>query len=195
MFEAKRYTISIQYAEFDGEGLYEATVREFPDLVVYGESHNEAYEDVISVIEDACEHLLEQGQVPPEPMQKAELKSGRIPLRVPRSLHTTISDLAEAEGISLNQFLVFVISSYVGGQSALQAMREPSGLERALTATSSKTYFANWSILPKGPYEASIFGQVGMAEEPIYMTYIEAPTSMGAVAGVGLTEYAGRKFS
>ena len=105
------------------------------------------------------------------------------------------SDLAEAEGISLNQFLVFVISSYVGGQSALQAMREPSGLERALTATSSKTYFANWSILPKGPYEASIFGQVGMAEEPIYMTYIEAPTSMGAVAGVGLTEYAGRKFS
>jgi len=191
MSEAKRYTISIQFAEFDGEGLFEATVREFPDIVVYAETHSDAYNDVVSIIDDARSHILEQGRVPPEPIRKAETKSGRIPLRLPKSLHTTIADLADAEGTSLNQFLLYVISGYVGRQSAIQIHQEPITFQRTPTATRSETLFSDWLIQKDDPVEVATLSHASRGNEPIYIRYINTPLGQVEPETVGLTAIEG----
>ena len=43
-------------------------------------------------------------------------KSGRILLRIPRSLHASLLREAEAEGVSLNQLCATKLASTVGGR-------------------------------------------------------------------------------
>jgi hypothetical protein len=46
-----------------------------------------------------------------------EEKSGRVLIRMPISMHKALSDIAQAEGISMNQFLCGVIAVAVGWRS------------------------------------------------------------------------------
>ncbi|MYM82047.1 toxin-antitoxin system HicB family antitoxin [Duganella sp. FT50W] len=47
--------------------------------------------------------------------------SGRIALRIPRSLHADIAELAQSQGCSVNQLLTVAISEYVGKLGLPQA--------------------------------------------------------------------------
>lgn len=47
----------------------------------------------------------------PEPLETKELK-GRILLRVPSTLHRELIRLADSEGVSLNQFMLYVLARY-----------------------------------------------------------------------------------
>lgn len=59
------YNISIRRANFEGEPLFEARVKELPDLAEYGESFHEAYDLVIDAIETAAEAFSENGRAFP----------------------------------------------------------------------------------------------------------------------------------
>ena len=43
-------------------------------------------------------------------------KAYTYPLRLPRSLQKRLKERADKEGVSLNQYIVFVLSMAVGGQ-------------------------------------------------------------------------------
>ena len=60
--DAHTYNISVRRGEFEGETLFEARVRELPDLVEYGETYAEAYDLAIDAIETTAEMFAELGR-------------------------------------------------------------------------------------------------------------------------------------
>jgi len=114
MIDPRAYNITIRHGEFEGEMLYEARVKELPDLAEYGETADEAYALVVDAIETAMAAYADRGRAFPPPLQPTEDFSGRVTLRLPKSLHRSLVQMAEDEGVSLNQHLVNVLSYFSG---------------------------------------------------------------------------------
>lgn len=110
MIDAKHYAISVQYGVFDGEHCYEATVREFPEIREYADTFEEAYGLAVDTVEIVYEQMLDSGVQPPSPIAHAPAFSGRITLRIPKSLHCALSAQADEEGVSLNQQVVNMLN-------------------------------------------------------------------------------------
>jgi predicted HicB family RNase H-like nuclease len=64
---------------------------------------------------------LEHGQAIAEPIPPFDF-SGKIALRIPRSLHRDVAELAQAQGCSVNQLLSVAIAEYVGKQGLPQVI-------------------------------------------------------------------------
>lgn len=114
MIDAAKYGITVRAVEVDGDSLFEATVAEFPDLAIYGASFGEAYEGAIATIDSAVFMLKRTGQSIPSVVRPEREYSGRITLRISKSLHRTISDQADSDGVSLNQHIVSILSHFSG---------------------------------------------------------------------------------
>lgn len=110
MFDANRYTIVIRRAEFDGQALYEVKVRELPDIAEYAESHEEAYALALDALNATAGAFAEQGREMPPPFQSEEEYSGRITLRLPKTLHRLLAEKADEEAVSLNQYMLNVLA-------------------------------------------------------------------------------------
>jgi len=108
------YNIAIRRTHIDGEDLFEARVRELPDVTEYAESYQEAYELALDTIETTVEVLTEQGRPYPEPAAVVDEYSGRVTLRLPRTLHRRLAQEAEHDGVSLNQYLVALLGYHAG---------------------------------------------------------------------------------
>lgn len=93
--------------------------------------------DALTMIEDAMREWLvvaiEDGiEIPlPEPMQ-ADRYSGKFPLRFPKSMHRKLAEEAEQDRVSLNQYLVMLLSEK---HSVYQVKKMPA--EREYKATGS----------------------------------------------------------
>ncbi len=78
----------------------------------------DTFEELGSMIEDAkmawIEDALEDGDPVPEPRESAEF-SGKVNLRMPKSLHRDLVRRVEAEGVSLNQYMTTALARSVGG--------------------------------------------------------------------------------
>lgn len=114
MITPERYNINLRRVSIDGEMLYEARVREFPDATEFAESSQEAYELALDTVEASLEVLQEQGKALPNPSEIPEDYSGRVTLRVPKNLHRRLALAAEDEAISLNQYLVSLLAFHAG---------------------------------------------------------------------------------
>ncbi|MBE0470710.1 MAG: hypothetical protein IBX55_14525 [Methyloprofundus sp.] len=62
-FDASLYTISVRKSDFDGEVLFEAKIKELPDVAEYADSYEEAYSLAIDTLEITAEAFLEQGHL------------------------------------------------------------------------------------------------------------------------------------
>jgi predicted HicB family RNase H-like nuclease len=51
--------------------------------------------------------------------------SGKVNLRMPKSLHRDLARRAEEEGVSLNQFMVVALARAVGKESPNSSEKEP----------------------------------------------------------------------
>lgn len=114
MRDPRDYNISLRQIGTSDKPLFEARVREFPDAIDYAENREEAYELVLETIEASLEVLEERGKRPPEPVEPNDDYSGRITLRVPKTLHRGLAEQADHENISLNQYLVSLLAYHVG---------------------------------------------------------------------------------
>lgn len=106
MIDPEKYTFVIRKTEEDDDEPYVARVVEFPYLVAYGKTHKEAYEAAVDTIRSFTEEKLSL----PNPLPDINEFSGRISLRIPKSLHRKLSHYAEIEGTSINQFLGNLLS-------------------------------------------------------------------------------------
>ena len=109
------YNITVRECEFEGEPLFEARVKELPDVREYAESAQEAYALAIDTIETAAAMFAETGRSFPLPARPQDQYSGRVTLRLPKSLHRALASAAEEEGVSLNQHLVTALVSHARG--------------------------------------------------------------------------------
>jgi len=115
------YNISVRRGVFDGEALFEARVKELPDVAEYAETYQEAYELAVDTIGTAAAAFAEQGRPFPPAQVPADEFSGRVTLRIPRSLHRALATAADEEGVSLNAHLVGVLTYYSGFAAATHA--------------------------------------------------------------------------
>jgi antitoxin HicB len=81
-----------------------------------GESKSEALELLEKSKEIILEYALEEGKEIPEPafIDDDELPSGNFIIRVPRTTHKKLKFEAENEGVSLNQYVLSVLSEHLG---------------------------------------------------------------------------------
>lgn len=96
---------------------------EFPELPGLA-ADSETWEGLPQAIEEAkrawFEGMLEEGLPIPEPRGMPE-HSGKLQLRLPKSLHAQAAQAAEREGASLNSFLVAAIARELGRRSLPEA--------------------------------------------------------------------------
>lgn len=128
MTDAYAYNITIRKAVIEEEEVFEARIRELPDVTEYADTAEEAHALAIDTIETTAQILAERGQEIPAPYVPADDYSGRVTLRLPRSLHRALAEAADSERVSLNQHLVGILTYVSGighGLAAQQALGHP----------------------------------------------------------------------
>lgn len=111
----KRPYMQTLFREEDGS--YRAEVAEFPGCIAVGESAAEAIANLNDVAESWVESMLARGQQIPEPLEVNDF-SGKLVLRLPKSLHKKAALAAERDGVSLNQFIMNSLAEHVGMRAA-----------------------------------------------------------------------------
>lgn len=89
---------------------YYARVLEFDGCQSTGETFYEAYENLMEAMEGWIETKLDGGFDIPMPVGYDNF-SGKFIVRIPKSLHYRLSIEAEQEGVSLNQYALYKLSS------------------------------------------------------------------------------------
>lgn len=98
----------------DEDGTYIASVPELEGCFAAGDTLESALAELDDVLRDWLEIALEEGTSIPEPrVQAPDEFSGRFSVRLPRSLHRSLSVRADAEGCSLNQLVTTLLSAGV----------------------------------------------------------------------------------
>jgi predicted RNase H-like HicB family nuclease len=134
-----------QYARVlipDVSGVYVAQILEFPGCIAEGDSPQEAYEKLEIVAESWIDAMLRSGQRVPEPSyDRIRDYSGKVALRLPRSVHRDAVRFAQRENTSLNQFLVSSVSAAVGAMSLYEqiAYRLEQGVRAAVNLAGKAT--------------------------------------------------------
>jgi len=114
MIDPHAYNVTVRRRDIEGDLCFEVIVKELPEIAAYGETFDEAYELAIQAIEAAAEYFSDKNKVMPVPYDVVDDYSGRVTLRIPKYLHKSLAEAAESEEISLNQYLVSVLSYHSG---------------------------------------------------------------------------------
>ena len=120
-FLRRPYRISLT-PDRDGEGHegWIAEVDELPGCISQGETVESAVESVRNAMLGWISIALEAGRPIPPPRAEQPF-SGRLLLRMPRTLHAELARHAEIEGVSLNQLIVFALSRAIGRRERVEA--------------------------------------------------------------------------
>jgi predicted RNase H-like HicB family nuclease len=92
---------------------YAAFILEFPGCVAQGDTPEAAYRSLEAAAESWIEAARDLGQEVPRPFSE-ERYSGRVLLRLPRSLHQRAAEMARRDHVSLNQFIVAAVAERLG---------------------------------------------------------------------------------
>jgi antitoxin HicB len=90
-----------------------ASVEELTGCTSRGKTPDEALSGVQAAMTSWIAAALQEGREVPEP-KSATSHSGRLLLRMPRTLHADLTRASEREGVSLNQFITDVLAAAVG---------------------------------------------------------------------------------
>jgi antitoxin HicB len=90
-----------------------ASVEELAGCTSRGKTPDEALSGVQAAMASWIAAALQEGREVPEP-KSATSHSGRLLLRMPRTLHADLTRASEREGVSLNQFITDVLAAAVG---------------------------------------------------------------------------------
>lgn len=108
-----KYPFNIAWSEEDEE--YVVTCPAFPGLSALGETEEEALAEAKIALRLFIKTCEERGIPLPEP-HTVEQYSGQLRVRLPKSLHAQAVRMAEADGVSLNTFLVAAVVARVEGK-------------------------------------------------------------------------------
>jgi antitoxin HicB len=107
-FQIKLYPIK---DDDGGETVWAAEIPELPGCVGAGDTPQEALLAVDDARKSWIEIALLEGKEIPTPFSGDALNySGKFTLRLPKTLHKELAEKAEQEAVSLNQYLLYLIS-------------------------------------------------------------------------------------
>jgi predicted RNase H-like HicB family nuclease len=116
------------------DGSFTAQILEFPGCVAEGATPDEAIDDLDKSASSWIEGAIEQNEEIPEPLASYGY-SGKINLRLPKSIHKQAARLAKKEDVSLNQFFASAIAAKVGAEDLYERLAKR--LESRLMASPS----------------------------------------------------------
>lgn len=131
----------------DESGLFGAEIAEFPGCLAVGDTAADALANLEEVAEGWLLGVIERKQPIPAPSEEPEY-SGKLVLRLSKSLHESAANAAERDGVSLNSFIVTALARYVGANEAVRPI-----------VTTSNTY--NYFHVATSPGQPLLFGGVG----------------------------------
>ena len=91
------------------EGGFVVTFPDLPGCLSVGETIEDAYRNAEDAKHEWLATAIEDGIAIPEP-DSIEDYSGQFKLRLPRSLHRQLALQSKREGVSMNQYCVFLLS-------------------------------------------------------------------------------------
>jgi antitoxin HicB len=121
------YYINLPYTYemiWDPDHAWFIRVKELPGCMSQGDTPEEAIEMIHDAMGGWIGVALEDGIPIPEPKPDEDY-SGKFVVRVPRSLHRQLSEAAEHEGVSLNQFINVALGMAVGRASETASITYP----------------------------------------------------------------------
>lgn len=99
----------MEIVEDKQEGGFVISFPELPGCITCGETIESAVTNAQDDKKAWLETALEQGIEIPQPDNLQEY-SGQFKLRIPRSLHKSLTEHSKREGISMNQYCVYLLS-------------------------------------------------------------------------------------
>ena len=112
------------------EGGYTVIFPELPGCLTCGETLQEAYENAIDAKSEWIIAALEEGIKIPDPEPVLDLYnhtySGQFKLRIPKSLHRSLAEHSKKEGISMNQYCIYLLSKNNAVYEAEHKLSSPS---------------------------------------------------------------------
>jgi antitoxin HicB len=100
-------------ADDEGRSGWIAEVLELPGCVSQGDTPDEAVDHLRDAMAGWISVALEDGREIPTPRPQ-DSYSGRFLVRLPATLHAQLARQADAEGVSLNQFVSLALAAAVG---------------------------------------------------------------------------------
>jgi predicted HicB family RNase H-like nuclease len=108
------YTMMVKYHEEQG-GYYVAGYLELPDMIMTGDTPEEAVKELVAEKPEWFEACLELGIPIPEPQTKY---SGNINIRVDPVLHADLAQEAAAYNMSLNKYTALILERRKSGRTS-----------------------------------------------------------------------------
>lgn len=107
------YYMSLKYpmeiVEDSAEGGFVVSFPDLPGCLTCGETLEEAVKNAEDAKKVWFEASLEEGNKIAEPRSVGDY-SGTFKLRLPKSLHKTLAENSKKEGISMNQYCLYLLS-------------------------------------------------------------------------------------
>ncbi|HKZ80541.1 MAG TPA: toxin-antitoxin system HicB family antitoxin [Pyrinomonadaceae bacterium] len=129
---ANRYPFNIEWSEEDQE--YVATCPAFPGLSAFGASEEEALKEGKIALAGFIETCEANNLSLPEPAIRAA-SSGKLQLRLPKSLHGLATRMAALEDVSLNTYIADAVRARVAGEQVAKPIIEELRRQFAATRT------------------------------------------------------------
>ena len=104
------YTIKLKLIEDESGKYYFASVEELDGCWSDGETQEKALEHLKEAMELWLEVAIEHDNNIPLPKIESEY-SGKFVVRIPKALHRTLAQKADEEGVSLNQYALYKLST------------------------------------------------------------------------------------
>jgi antitoxin HicB len=99
----------MEIVEDKEEGGFVVSFPDLPGCITCGETLENAIANAADAKKTWIEAALEEGVEIPEPNSLQDY-SGQFKLRMPRSLHRSLAEHSQREGISMNQYCVYLLS-------------------------------------------------------------------------------------
>jgi predicted RNase H-like HicB family nuclease len=111
VINVNRYPAQVFWSSED-EGFI-ATAPDLPGCSAFGESQREALAELQDAIAGWIEAAQSAGNPIPEPSEPARYAeySGKVLVRMPRELHGQLARLAKSENVSLNHYIIYLLTS------------------------------------------------------------------------------------
>jgi predicted RNase H-like HicB family nuclease len=109
MTETSRYPAQLFWSERDGGFI--ALASDLPGCSAFGETQQDALNELQDAIAAWIDAAQSAGNPIPEPSPPpGDHHSGKVLLRMPRRLHAQLARSAKEEGVSLNQYIVYLLA-------------------------------------------------------------------------------------
>ncbi len=117
-----RYRIVVEWS--DEDQAFIARVPALPGCLAHGTTAEKATHEAEVAAGLILDVIEEDGRTPP-PVDAVADYSGQLRLRLPKSLHEAVSQLATAEGVSLNTLMLSLIAEGCGRREVQSSATAP----------------------------------------------------------------------